>query len=204
MYFPKHNASSVGNWTFLVLTIWVMPVSPVPIQMPGGSLWNGSGMKEPWGLNERCHVCKVLTPCLGHGACSVHGSNAHVQPVPAWRPDWVCAPGPRTQPARESNEPLGHQPTGRLRHILKNVRAICPLPPSSANRRALILRGSVSSIIFISSEDPGLIITQIHPWITCFQPLPEGPPLCKAEAFEPEKGTINTHVIPFCSVVKPP
>ena len=99
-------------------------------------------MKEPWGLNERCRVYKVLIMRLGHGACSGHGSSAHVQPVPAWRPDWVLAPGPRTQPARESNEPLGHQPTGKLRHILENVRAICSLPPSSANRRALILRGS--------------------------------------------------------------
>lgn len=74
-----------------------------------------------------------------------------------------------------------------------------------SKQKSLDLEGlRVSSIVFISSEDPGLIITQIHPWITRFQPLPEGPPLCKAEAFKPEKGTLNTHVIPFCSVVKPP
>lgn len=62
----------------------------------------------------------------------------------------------------ESAEQPGTAACRRLGHKLRNFQALSSLPPSLANRRALILRGPrIYSIIFISSEGPGHIILQI-------------------------------------------
>lgn len=90
------------------------------------------------------------------------------------------------------------------RHILKHSQALCPLPPSLTNRRALILRGPewISPALLspralnASSSNPVL-------WITGIQLFPKCLPLCEAQnSSRKTELSLSTGTDPFYSARK--